>query len=98
MWFFTGSSYTGSGWYAAIVFGTLSNVSNCFLSLANNAIFLCCVHLSQERGGVMIGLIESVDMKRSLARINCWLLHVVLKDCVTSQLSYTCVSICLLGP
>ena len=97
----------GSRGFANVVGGPLSNVSNCIHSLANNANFHCCVHLSHERGGVMVsfsqqapicrGILQSTNLQGNLARVNCWLRDVMLIDWAISQTNHTYISIIRFG-
>ena len=70
VWFSTGSSYTSSSRYTTIVGAPLSNFSNCVPSLANNTNFHCCVHLSNERGGVTVGFSQKASIWRGVLRIS----------------------------
>ena len=69
VWFSTGSSYTSSSRYTTVVGAPLSNCSNWVPSLANNANFHCCVHLSNERGDVTVGFSQKASIWRGVSRI-----------------------------
>ena len=69
--------------------GPLSKVSNCIASLANNANFLCCIHLSHERGCMMVRLSQKTSIWRRILRqsaADCAMLYsmtVILADLIT---------------
>ena len=65
VWFSTGASYNGSGGYLTATCGPLSNFSNCIPSVVN---FHCCVHLSHERGDVMVGFSHKASICRVVLR------------------------------
>ena len=48
--------------------GPISKVSNWIPTFANNANFHCCVRLSHESGGVIVGFSQKASMWRGVMR------------------------------